>query len=506
LIVAPLPSPRDRIISPIVLSPCYICLAARYRIKIRPHDPSVRVTPGSKRREEKLQPILKDFYKSEGNKVAIVFVHGFTGDVQGTWGNIPNFLHQQPALNGWDLAGFGYQSKRSFDILNLWSADASLEEISTKLNAALDLAPYDRIVLVAHSMGGLIVERALVKYPKLRARVSQVILFGTPSKGLVKATLVSWLKQQTRNMSAGGPFVQGLRQDWTKLDTAKELPPLLAVAGETDQFVPPDSSLGPFAEDMRRVIPGNHLSMLSAASADAPCVQMILQTLTRGAAPAGPRSAARLAVEEGKFHQVIETLWPIRKELDDTGIVSLGLALDAVGRRQDAIQILEGQEAQGTDAFGVLGGRYKRRWLLERHRADAEKAVDMYRRGYGRSSAKAPPDHEQAFYHCINLAFMELAYGGDFHAARDRAAEVLEHCRLSENRRDPFWRIATEADAQLILGHIDEGIGKHAEAAKLPMQPRQALSIQEQAMRTADLSGCSPEQIEEIAALYEGRT
>ena len=257
---------------------------------------------------------------------------------------------------------------------------------------------------------------------------------------------------------------------------------------------------------MRRVIPGNHLSMLTATSADAPCVQMILQTVTRGAAPAGPRSAARLAVEEGNFHQVIETLWPLRKELDDTGMVSLGLALDAAGRRQDAIEVLEGREAKGTDAFGVLGGRYKRRWLLERRRADAEKALDMYRRGYERSTAKTPPDHEQAFYHGINLAFMELAYGGDFHVARDRATEVLEHCRLSENPRDKFWRIATEADAQLILGHTDEGIAKHAEAAKLPMQPWQALSIQEQAMRTADLSGCAPEQIEAIAALYEGRT
>jgi tetratricopeptide (TPR) repeat protein len=451
-----------------------------------------------------VRPILKDFYRSEGNKVAIVFVHGFTGDVQKTWGDIPKLLHDQTKLGGWDLAGFGYQSKRRFDIVNLWSADASLEEISTELNAALDLSPYEKTALVAHSMGGLIVQRALVKYPKLRARVSQVILFGTPSRGLVKATLVSWLKQQTRNMSATGPFVQSLREDWTKLDAEQKLPPLVAVAGETDQFVPPDSSLEPFPEEMRRVIPGNHLTMLDASSVGDACVQIILQTLTRGAAQAGPRSAARLAVEEGKFHQVIETLWPIRNQLDDTGAISLGLALDAVGRRQDAIEFLEGQDARGTDPFGVLGGRYKRRWLLERRRADAEKAFDMYRRGYERANAKA--DHEQAFYHGINLAFMELACGGDFHEARKRAGEVLEHCRLSENPRDPFWRIATEADAQLILGHIDEGMRNHAEVAQMPLQPWQALSIQEQAMRTADLCGCSPEQIEAIAALYEGRS
>jgi pimeloyl-ACP methyl ester carboxylesterase len=442
----------------------------------------------------------------KGNKVAVVFVHGFTGDVQRTWGDIPKFLHDHPKLEGWDLAGFGYQSKRRFDVLHLWSADASLEEISTELNTALDLAPYERVALVAHSMGGLVVQRVLVKYPKLRPHVLQVILFGTPSRGLVKATLVSWLKQQTRNMSASGPFIQNLREEWTKLDAEKKLPPLLAVAGETDQFVPPDSSLGPFPEEMRRVIPGNHVTMLNASSADDACVQMILETLTKGKAPAGPRAAARLAVEEGKFHHVIDTLWPIRAELDDTGAISLGLALDGVGRFDEAIEFLETHEARGTDALGILGGRYKRRWLLQRRRADAEKAFDMYRRGYQRANVKNPPDYEQASYHGINLAFMELAYGGDFHEARNYAADVLKHCHLSDNPRDQFWRIATEADAHLILGHIREGIEKHTKAAQMSMQPWQAISIQEQAMRTADLCGCSSEEMGAIAALYEGRS
>jgi Tetratricopeptide Repeats-Sensor/alpha/beta hydrolase fold len=451
-------------------------------------------------------PILKPFFKSDkGNKVAVIFVHGFTGDVEGTWGAIPKFLHDQAALGEWDLAGFGYQSKRRFDILNLWSADASLEEISTELNAAIGLTPYQRIALVAHSMGGLVVQRALVKYPELRQRVSQVILFGTPSEGLVKATLVSWLKQQTENMSASGLFIKGLRSGWEKLDSEKKLPRLLAVAGETDQFVPPSSSLGPFPEDMRRVIPGNHLTMLDASSADDACVQIILQTLTGVKPMTGARSSARLAIEERNFAEVIGTLGRKPEELDDTGAAILSLALDSVGRREESIKLLESHKAKGTDVLGILGGRYKRRWFLERRRADAERAFELYGQGYERANAKNPPDHEQAFYHGINLAFLEFAYGGDFQEARKLATEVLEHCRRSENPRDPFWRMATEADAHLILGHIGEGIGKHAETAQIPMKPWQALSIQEQAMRTADLSGCLPEQIDAIAALYEGR-
>jgi len=42
-------------------------------------------------------------------------------------------------------------------------------------------------------------------------------------------------------------------------------------------------------------------------------------------------------VEEGKFQQVIETLW----ELDDISAISLDLALDAVCQREQAIEFLE---------------------------------------------------------------------------------------------------------------------------------------------------------------------
>ena len=442
---------------------------------------------------------------SQKNEVAIVFVHGFTGDRKGTWGNIPEFLLTEPSLSGWDLFGFGYQSKRRFDILKLWSADAGLEEIATALFSTPELGPYQRLALVAHSMGGLVVQRALVKYPDFLKRTSHLILFGTPSAGLVKATLLSVAKQQLRNMSASGDFIQKLRGDWRNLDLDTKPPfRFLAIAGELDQFVPPESSLGPFPESTQRVIPGNHLSMLDAGSKDAPCVRILVDALTTGAAPAGPRSAARLALEKGAFQQAIEKLWPQRSELDDDGVTQLALALDAVGRRGEAIQVLEGHSTKGTDALGVLAGRYKRRWLVERRRTDVEKAVELYRRGYSEATAKERPNHDQAYYHGINLAYLELAYGGDYHAARELAKTVLEHCKRATNPKQEIWRLATEGDALVILGRKKEGFEKHAAAAKQQMSPWQALSIQEQAIRTADVCGLSEEDIERLSDLYEG--
>jgi hypothetical protein len=330
-------------------------------------------------------------------------------------------------------------------------------------------------------------------------------LFGTPSAGLVKATLLSVLKQQIRNMSASGEFIRDLRRDWTNLNLDTKPPfHFLAIAGELDQFVPPESSLGPFPEPVRRVIPGDHLSMLRADSRDAPCVRILIDTLTAGAAPAGARSAARLAVEEGEFRKVIEDLWPQRSELDDSGAVLLSLALDGAGRREDAIELLEAHSAQGTDVLGALAGRYKRRWLVERRRTDVEKAMELYHRGYSKAADKQPPDHDQAYYHGINLAYLELAYGGDYHAAREQANAVLEHCKAAVSPKDGFWCLASAGDALMILGRTEEAFQKHAEAARHDMNPWQALSIQEQAIRTADLCGLTREEMERLSDLYEG--
>ncbi|MDQ2901382.1 MAG: hypothetical protein M3Y07_16530, partial [Acidobacteriota bacterium] len=52
-----------------------------------------------------------------------------------------------------------------------------------------------------HSMGGRVVQCALVRYSNFRARTGYVFLFGTPSAGLHKAALLSFWKRQIRNIA-----------------------------------------------------------------------------------------------------------------------------------------------------------------------------------------------------------------------------------------------------------------------------------------------------------------
>jgi pimeloyl-ACP methyl ester carboxylesterase len=453
---------------------------------------------------------------STKNKTAVVFVHGFTGDVAKTWRRIPEFLQADPRLNEWDLLGVGYESHRRFDLTGLWSSDARLQEIAIMLHSLPGLSPekYKRLAFVAHSMGGLVVQQALVSYEDLRNRTSHVVLFGTPSGGLTKAGFASFWKRQIKNMEAGGEFIETLRANWTllHLDSA---PPFafITVAGETDQFVPPESSLGRFPQSRGDVIPGNHLTMLDAESAEAPCVQKILQILCHGAAAQGARSAAKVALETGEFADIICRLWPNRAsnpnqfptDLDDYGAVQLAISLEKTGDSVAALGVLKNHKPQRTDVLGVLAGRLKRRWWLTSKADDLEEARKLYQEAYNQSVAKNPPDYDQAYYHGINLAYLAVAAQRDFNTARPMAAKVLEHVA---NAKDPgleHWRRATEGDALMILGRPGEALAKHQEAAKQKLKPWESSSMEEQALRVADLCGLDAAYRDKLVDAYEGK-
>jgi len=444
--------------------------------------------------------------EKQPKRVAIVFVHGFTGDLTGTWRKIPEFLSQEPKLGEWDFVFFGYPSSGFFDLLNVWSADPDLEAIATQLSTSEDLLGYEALAFVAHSMGGLVVQRALVRSEELRQRTRHVVLFGTPSGGLDKARKPAFWKQQIRNMASNSKFIGDLRADWKQLKFLQDPPfSFLAVAGLEDQFVPIASSLKPFPEKFQTTIDGNHVTMLKAASAGAECVQKIVQQIAGDAPAEGPRTAARLAIEKGKFDEVVRRRSPIRGELTDKGAVELALALDALGRRAEAMEQLEQHTRKGTDVLGVLGGRYKRSWEAESRRSDFKKAVELYQQGYDEAVFKQ--DHPQAFYLGINLAYLALAgEPRDGIGARRLAKEVLEHCE--ETRGDEtqnLWRLASEGDANLVLKDFKTALARHREAAKTEMDPWQALSIQEQALRLAGLAGMNKDDLKKLSGYYQGK-
>ena len=178
---------------------------------------------------------------------AVVFLHGFSGNRDDTWDRLPGLLGAVVA--DWHIYTLGYATTFRPDFLGVWSADPDIPTLATMLKTQASLDPlrrYRSLAVVAHSMGGLVVQRALVDDPGLANRADKVILFGTPSAGLRKASWLVFWKRQLKNMAIGSEFITTLRKDWAARFEPEPGFGLMVIAGEQDQFVPPKSSLGPF--------------------------------------------------------------------------------------------------------------------------------------------------------------------------------------------------------------------------------------------------------------------
>jgi len=414
-------------------------------------------------------------------KACVVFLHGFTGSNVETWGRFPEFLIKLPELTGWDVVSLGYSSSLIPDLVGIWSADAPIDKLATlfRTTVSFGLEKYQTLAVLAHSMGGLVVRRAFVEDSNFTQKISHLFLFGTPSNGLKKTSLVTFLKRQLRDMKYGSAFITDLRARWQAKFAAGFPFTFWTVAGERDEFVPCASSLEVFPADRRAVIPGNHLEIVKPEDQKHLGFQLVTKTLLGDAAPAGPWNSASVAVELRNFQKAIHILEDHISELDEPGLVRLALAYEAAGRGADAIKLLETHGKNRTDAMGTLAGRIKRRWIVERRKQDYDRALKLY--SDAMESSKDVPD--QLYYHAINAAFLNFA-AGNTKSAQEMAEKALTY---SEQGDSLLWRSATQGEASLILGKNDRAIAAYVKAIEAGPAAREIGSMYQQAMWIADL-------------------
>lgn len=430
-------------------------------------------------------------HRPEGNRVAVVFVHGFGGDERETWDTFAKAVCADPRVADWDVHSFGYATHLRVDLRRIWRADPGLRPIAKALVTAMTRTTpfnqYERLVLVAHSMGGLVVQRAVLDSEPLRYLTDLVVLFGTPSGGLRGANWVARLKPQLRDMSQNGQFIKTLRRDWNDLWAAGD--PgfrFWTVAGSEDEFVPRSSSLDPFLEEQQAIVPGNHLQIVrvDGDGASDRGVSFLINAMSKDAQPAGRWNAANLAVQRGDFQEAIRRLEPNAADLHDEAVGSLAMAYACTGKPAKAVRLLEKRldDTSDTDAMGILAGRLKRTWLHERTRRNAGRSLKLYRRAL--DIAEGNGDHAQAYYHAINVAFLERAYRKDAEAASSFARKALEHCRLAP---PDSWRTATEAEAHLYLREFDHAVDQYREFVQAVGKPWEMTSAYLQARTLAQI-------------------
>lgn len=410
-----------------------------------------------------VQQIVKHDQK---RRAAIIYVHGFSGEGRSTWSDIWPSIKRDQRMDSWDQWLITYPSHVWPDLFKgLWSADAEIDKLALMLSTAItktDLQIYESIVLVSHSMGGLVVQQALLKDKELEDKAHAVVFLGTPSGGLVKAGNINsvWRKRQFRDMNIGSDFITQLRSEWDAKFKDKRPFKLLAVAGSNDEFVPGESSLGPFPEECCAVVTGNHTGMIHPAESDIAVSSLIVSCIADSGYTGAQIDSAQIAIERGDFKKVVAELEAKAEQLDNRALVKLAIALDALGERDKAEAYLSARDDVGSDVLGTLGGRLKRKWLLSgRNRDDAKAAQHYYARGL--ELAEENEDQRQIYYLAINLAFLALL-SEQRKTAKEFARKALlacEDCRKEGDEDD--WLLAAEGEAHLILGDYDTAYEKY---------------------------------------------
>ena len=446
-------------------------------------------------------------HRADNNAKAAVFLHGFTSDPDGTWGSFLQHLTGVESVKDWDLFALGYPTSGLPDFSGVWSADPDLPTLSRLIATrcrVTEIGKYDQIAFVAHSMGGLVVQRMLLENQDIAKRVSHLIMLGTPSNGLKKAGFVRYLKRQLRNMAHNSDFIVSLRREWGKrFPSFSETPFRLAVtAGASDQFVPIESCHEGFPDEARFVVQGDHLSMVKPDRSDSDSVCLVVAELCKGA------GQDRTCLHSGGSYVDVmsfreRTLPLLNKsahQLTPSKLVGNALDLERKGFPENAVALLHSSlldeenlkrwtTSERCDVMGSLGGQLKRLWLADRESGEnrslgshfnvksntahvplskfcAKEAFDLYSQGLMISLLNDDPD--QIYYQGINVAFMSLVHLDDYDLMQKAARIALDKAEGKDN----FWAAATQAEAHLYLGNIEESLRRYGEAFSMESTPK----------------------------------
>jgi pimeloyl-ACP methyl ester carboxylesterase len=419
------------------------------------------------------------YRRKEGNPNVLLFVHGFSGNSAETFGETLNMLVKNPQFGGWDIFSIGYSSDIFPSIgKGLWSVNPDISKVADYLNTMLahQFRDYKQIAIVAHSMGGLAVQRAVLNADsETFKKIKYLILFGTPSSGLRKASLFRFWNTQVRDLSHQSKFIQTLRKEWSSRFTKEFDFTFKTIAGSKDEFVPVQSSLSPFDKKYHGIIEGNHITMIKPIGIDDnehQSYNIILNTLLNKSVYL-QGNPDEVNIMMGNYQSVINQYLPNAASLSTKPLIDLVFALECSGQKQLALQVLlnHPDKNSDTDILGVIGGRYKREFLLNGLKGDFDQSVEYYSKAL--SMAKKDKNKPQIFYHAINLAFLNIFGKDDRKNMKTFAQLALDNCDLNSQN---VWEIATIAEASLYLGNEAAATAYYQKAAGIA-DMREKLSI-----------------------------
>ena len=413
-------------------------------------------TPLPKAETDVLETV-ESWEREEGNNL-LLFVHGFSGESKGTFGNIPNMLQSDSNFDGWAMKPLGYspivQPKLGKDI---WGAILDVDKIAGFLKTSIQykFSKYDRIAIVAHSLGGLVTQKAILSLDAVdRKRISHLIMFGTPSNGIPSEILTKQWNAKYSEMSSEGDFITSLRKEWDQTFNDKYPFKLKVAASLEDEYVTVESCHKPFGKEYREFVDKKHLMMVKPKNDKDDTYSLILNTLTGSKFFNLYTNKEEINLTLGKYESVVNELLPKKDDLDKRGLTQLIFALEGLERKDEVYEILNTHPLaqSNTDLMGIIGGRHKRDYL----KTYSFKSSQLSREYYSKALQISVENevHSQIYYHAINLAFLSIVTDPETGKSEMKkyAKQALE---AAEKCDDDLWKYATVAEANMYLGNLD---------------------------------------------------
>jgi pimeloyl-ACP methyl ester carboxylesterase len=142
-----------------------------------------KITPEKIRQDSDLQELFVEEYSNPNAKVTIIFNHGWSTTAQ-VWYYYRKAFKNKYNLIFWDEPGLGKSKQPS-------NNDYSLTKYATDLKRIIDTIPKNqKIVLVGHSIGGMIIQQLYKEYPSFsKDRINAIALFNTTYTNPIKTAL-----------------------------------------------------------------------------------------------------------------------------------------------------------------------------------------------------------------------------------------------------------------------------------------------------------------------------
>ena len=219
---------------------------------------------------------LRDWVRNDPSlDKVIIFVHGFNSSKEEAWGQWPILLKNDDEFKEFNVHHFGYPTKlcrQVSDIRNQGEFLASfLLDIFNSTNPK-----YRKVVVVGHSMGGLVILQALLKLERDHLKILTdenltVLTFGTPCLGVENTDALELLcdNKQVNDMHLLNDTLGELGRDFSQRFNQSSGPGgrqtpqvrLYAFRGTEDRFITKTSACG-YPQIPCESVDGDHNSIV----------------------------------------------------------------------------------------------------------------------------------------------------------------------------------------------------------------------------------------------------